>query len=66
VMGAAGGRPTVREAFTREAFTVVGAVPFAGPLIALGVWTWIILSIRSSALGQGKHDILAGGTRVVR
>ena len=65
VIGPQGGRPTVRESLTREAFMVVGAVPFVGPLLALGAWIWIILTIRSSALRQGKHDMLAGGTRVV-
>jgi uncharacterized RDD family membrane protein YckC len=66
VLGPDGGRPTVRESLTREAFTVVGAVPFIGPFLALGAWIWIILTVRSSALRQGKHDIFAGGTRVVR
>lgn len=66
VTGPSGGRPTLRESFTREAFTVLGAIPYAGPLLALGAWVWIILTARSSALRQGKHDVLAGGTRVVR
>lgn len=66
VTGASGGRPTSREAFAREAFTGLGAIPFVGPLLALGAWVWIIVTARSSALRQGKHDIIAGGTRVVR
>lgn len=66
VIGPEGGRPTLKQALIREAFTVLGAVPFAGPLIALAAWIWIFLSVRSSALRQGKHDTLAGGTRVVR
>jgi uncharacterized RDD family membrane protein YckC len=65
VIGPTGSRPTVRESFTREAFTVVGAVPYVGPFLALGAWAWIIVTIRSSALRQGKHDALAG-TLVVR
>ena len=43
----------------------LGAVPFAGPILALAAWIWIVLAIRSSPLGQGPHDHLAGGTRVV-
>jgi hypothetical protein len=50
----------------REAFTVLGSVPFVGGLLALGSWVWIGRSIRSNGLRQGKHDLLAGGTRVVR
>lgn len=35
VIGPDGGRPTPRQALIREAFTVLGAIPFAGPLLAL-------------------------------
>jgi uncharacterized RDD family membrane protein YckC len=66
VVGPGGGRPSLRQAVIRESCMVVGAVPFAGPLLALTAWIWIALSIRSNPLGQGKHDVLAGGTRVVR
>lgn len=59
-------RPAPREAVPLEAFTVPGAVPFAGPILALAAWIWIALAIRSRPLGQGPHDHLAGGTRVVR
>jgi uncharacterized RDD family membrane protein YckC len=64
VIDADGGRPSLRQAFAREAFTVAGAVPFAGPLLALLAWVWIFVTIRSSPLQQGKHDLIAG-TRVV-
>jgi uncharacterized RDD family membrane protein YckC len=66
VLGPAGGRPTVRQATIRESFTLLGAVPFAGPILALIAWVWIVVTIRSHPLGQGKHDVLAGGTRLVR
>jgi len=66
VIGPSGARPTLRQALIREAFTLLGAIPFVGPLLALGAWIWIAVSIRASALRQGKHDMLAGGTRVVR
>jgi uncharacterized RDD family membrane protein YckC len=65
VTGPSGGPPTLRESLIREAFTMLGAIPFVGPFLALGAWIWIILTARSSPLHQGKHDILAGGTRVV-
>ncbi|HEX8537960.1 MAG TPA: RDD family protein, partial [Cystobacter sp.] len=66
VIGPDGGRPSPRQALIREAFTVVGSIPFIGPLLALAAWTVIALTIRSSPLRQGKHDLLAGGTRVIR
>lgn len=66
VIGPDGGRPSLRQALIREAFTIIGSVPLIGPLFALAAWVVIILSIRSSPLRQGKHDLLAGGTRVVR
>ena len=59
-------RPSWKQALMRESFILLGAVPFAGPFLALGSWVWIVLTIRSSRLRQGKHDVLAGGTRVVR
>lgn len=66
VIAADGGRPTPVQALRRELFTLIGAVPLVGPLVALGVWVWMIVAIRSSPLGQGPHDVFAGGTRVVR
>lgn len=65
VVGPDGNRPTLKQSLTREAFTLLGAVPYAGPLLALGAWTWIFVTIRSSPLRQGRHDVLAGGTRVM-
>lgn len=66
VMGAGGGRPTWREAVIREAFVLLGSIPFIGPILALGSWIWISVTIHRSPTHQGKHDGLAGGTRVVR
>jgi uncharacterized RDD family membrane protein YckC len=66
VIGPDGAEPSMAQAFTREAFTVLGAIPFVGPLLALACWAWITATIRASPLRQGKHDVLAGGTRVVR
>ena len=65
VIGSDGGRPSMRRALTREAFTVLGAIPFVGPFLAVAAWAWIIVTIRSNPLRQGQHDLLAG-TRVVR
>jgi uncharacterized RDD family membrane protein YckC len=65
VIGPDGRTPTLKQAAIREAFTVVGSVPFVGVFLALAAWIWIALSIRSNPLGQGKHDLLAGGTRVI-
>jgi uncharacterized RDD family membrane protein YckC len=61
-----GNRPTPGRALIREAFTLLGAIPFVGPVLAIAAWVWILLTIRKSPLRQGKHDLLAGGTRVIR
>lgn len=66
VVGPHGGLPTLNQALRREIFTIVGAVPFIGGLLALVAWIWILVSIRSNPWRQGKHDLLAGGTRVIR
>lgn len=65
VTGPHGGRPSIPQAAVREAFTVVGAIPFAGPVLSLLAWIVIGVTINSSPTNQGKHDELAGGTRVV-
>jgi uncharacterized RDD family membrane protein YckC len=60
VLGAAGERPSVKEAFLREWFVLLGAVPFVGPLLALIAWTAMAITIAKSPLAQGWHDRLAG------
>ncbi len=61
-----GAAPTWKQSFVREAFVLAGAVPFVGPLIALGLWIAIALTARKSPTGQALHDRWAGGTQVVR
>ena len=65
VLGPDGRRPSLKQALIRESFILLGAIPFVGPLLALISWGWIVLTIRSSPLRQGKHDLLAGGTRLI-
>ena len=60
-----GMRPSLSQALKREAFTAVGAIPFVGPIIAIGLWAWFLVAMRRSPLGQGPHDLFAG-TRVAR
>jgi uncharacterized RDD family membrane protein YckC len=60
-----GNKPSMKQAVIRECFMLLGAIPFAGPLLALAAWVWIVVTIRSSPLRRGIHDRLAG-TRVVR
>lgn len=66
VTGPDGGPPSLRQSLVRESFTIVGAIPFVGPLLALVAWTRIARTIRADPLRQGNHDLLAGGTRVIR
>jgi uncharacterized RDD family membrane protein YckC len=63
VRGPSGARPTVAEAVRREAFTLIGAVPFVGPLLAVVAWSEIALAARGGR--PGFHDRLAR-TSVVR
>ncbi|MCB9674249.1 MAG: RDD family protein [Alphaproteobacteria bacterium] len=58
-----GGRPGWGGAAAREAFVLVGAVPFVGPLLAMAAWIAIAIGARNSPLGQGFHDRW-GATRV--
>jgi uncharacterized RDD family membrane protein YckC len=66
VVGPDGRPPTLRQALIRESFTVLGSIPFIGGLVAIAAWVSISRSIRAHELRQGRHDLLAGGTRVVR
>jgi uncharacterized RDD family membrane protein YckC len=66
VVGADGQWPSLAQSLKREAFTVAGAIPFVGPLIAIGLWAWFAMVVRRSPTRQGPHDVFAGGTRVVR
>jgi uncharacterized RDD family membrane protein YckC len=66
VVGRNGAHPSLKQALTREAVTIVGAIPAVGPLLALASWIWIAKTIRSNPMRQGRHDVLASGTRVIR
>lgn len=66
VIGRDGARPSLKQALIRESFTVIGAIPFVGPLLLVAAFIWIARTIRLNPSRQGKHDMLAGGTRVVR
>lgn len=65
IVGPDGGPPSLRASAGRELFVLVGAIPFAGPVLSLAAWAAIAVTSRKSTLGQGVHDRLAGGTRVV-
>ncbi|MFD4369126.1 RDD family protein [Rhodococcus sp. NPDC058521] len=72
VVGPDGGLPTPKQSLIRNAFygiTVLGSIPFLGLLFNLAGLAFIILiavTISKNPLRQGKHDELAGGTRVVQ
>ena len=73
VRGPAGARPTVRAALTRNAFTalgLLGLIPVVGGVVTAvaflaGVGA-IAVTIARSETRQGWHDVLAGGTTVVK
>lgn len=60
VTGPAGARPTAGQAAAREAFTLLGAIPFIGPVLALAAWIAIVVTVAQSPQRQGAHDNLAG------
>lgn len=66
VVGPDGHTVTLPQAATREAFTLLGSIPYLGPLLALVAWIIIAVTINGSPTKQGKHDELAGGTQVVK
>ncbi|QSE81777.1 RDD family protein [Rhodococcus koreensis] len=72
VEGPNGGLPTQQQSLTRNGFYVLAALggfPFLGFLFGLvGFVTAIVIAvtINGSPTKQGKHDELAGGTRVVQ
>jgi uncharacterized RDD family membrane protein YckC len=69
VMGPAGDRPSIKQAGIREAFILlsglVSVLPFVGQWLASLVCLAIAWTISNSLTKQGRHDQLAGGTRVV-
>lgn len=64
VVGPDGDRPSLRSCAIREAFVVVGAIPFLGPVLLAIACAVIARTSATSPTGQGIHDLLAGGTRV--
>jgi hypothetical protein len=73
VRGPAGARPTARAALTCNAFTalgLLGLMPVVGDVLTgvtfvAGVGV-IAVTISRSGTRQGWHDVVAGGTRVVK
>ncbi|BBX22625.1 RDD family protein [Mycolicibacter terrae] len=59
-------KPTLAQSAVRNSFTVLAVLPYLGPLLAFVAYVVIALTISGSPTKQGKHDQLAGGTRVIR
>lgn len=59
-------KPTAAQSAVRNAFTLLAVVPYLGSLLAFVAYIVIAATINGSPTKQGKHDDLAGGTRVVR
>lgn len=66
VVGPDGGPIPFANAAAREAFTLVGAVPFAGPFLALAAWIAIGVTASQDPNKRGFHDRMGGGTTVLR
>lgn len=59
-------KPTASQSAIRNSFTLLAVVPYLGPLLAFVAYVVIAVTISGSPTKQGKHDELAGGTRVTR
>jgi uncharacterized RDD family membrane protein YckC len=59
-------KPQASQSAVRNAFTLLGVVPYLGPLLAVLAYIVIAVTIGGSPTKQGVHDELAGGTQVVR
>jgi uncharacterized RDD family membrane protein YckC len=59
-------KPTAAQSAVRNAFTVLWAVPYFGGLLAVIAIIVIAATINGSPTKQGKHDVMAGGTQVVK
>jgi uncharacterized RDD family membrane protein YckC len=63
-VGPDGQNPSQEQAFKRNAWYLIGIIPFFGGLVTLGIAIWIAVAINNT--GSGPHDGWAGGTRVLR
>lgn len=59
-------KPTMEQSAKRNAFLLVGLIPFVGWLLSFAAWIYIAVTIENSPTKQGKHDEIAGGTQVVK
>lgn len=59
-------RPDPQQSLIRNAFILLGVIPFIGGLLSLIAVIYIAVTINSSPTKQGKHDELAGGTQVLK
>ena len=59
-------KPTAQQSAIRNVWTLLPIIPFVGGLLAFIAIIVIAVTINSSPTKQGKHDEIAGGTRVVK
>lgn len=66
VIGPDGALPSTEVAAKRNAYLLLGIIPFLGGLAQLVLVIVIGVTISSDAFNRGWHDNFAGGTAVVR
>lgn len=66
VIGPDGGLPSTEAAAKRNAYLLLGLVPFLGGLVQFVLLIVIAITISSDPFKRGWHDNFAGGTAVVR
>jgi uncharacterized RDD family membrane protein YckC len=66
VHGPAGApKPNLKQSAIRNSFMLLSIFPYIGWLLGAAAWIIIAMTIQRSPTKQGKHDELAGGTKVV-
>lgn len=66
VIGPDGGLPSMEAAAKRNAYLLLGLVPYLGGLVQFVLLIVIAVTINSDSFKRGWHDNFAGGTAVVR
>ena len=66
VVGPTGANPEVDTSLRRNLWLAISLIPIVGGLLQFAAAIYIMVTINNSPIGQGWHDVMAGGTRVIR
>lgn len=66
VVGPTGANPETEESIRRNIWLAISLIPIIGGILQFAAAIYIMVTINNSPIGQGWHDVMAGGTRVIR